>query len=163
MPRRSPAATTTARRPAVAPPPDDDDDAFAASRRRLVDDDDDEDALLARRRAPHPSTRAGSTTSTPSSPTPTRPRPASSVDRRPRVAPNTVKVATLLRDHLADRDALSFGAFTRGADKRSAASAFVELLHLKTWDFVALDQPHAYGDISIVKAACFHDEVPAAA
>ena len=45
----------------------------------------------------------------------------------------------------------------------SAASAFVELLHLKTWDFVALDQPHAYGDISIVKAACFHDEVPAAA
>ena len=77
--------------------------------------------------------------------------------------PNTVKVATLLRDHLADRDALSFGAFTRGADKRSAASAFVELLHLKTWDFVALDQPHAYGDISIAKAACFHDEVPAAA
>ena len=46
---------------------------------------------------------------------------------------------------------------------RSAASAFVELLHLKTWDFVALDQPHAYGDISIAKAACFHDEVPAAA
>ena len=45
----------------------------------------------------------------------------------------------------------------------SAASAFVELLHLKTWDFVALDQPHAYGDISIAKAACFHDEVPAAA
>ena len=28
---------------------------------------------------------------------------------------------------------------------------------------VALDQPHAYGDISIAKAACFHDEVPAAA
>ena len=77
--------------------------------------------------------------------------------------PNTIKVVGLLRDQLDAAESLSFDAFTAGANKRSAVGVFVELLHLKTWDFVALDQPHAYGDISIAKAACFHDEVPAAA
>ena len=153
--------------PPFAPPPDDDDDAFAGlAPPPLVDDDDDddEDALL----APPPgaaSFDAGGVDDL-HAVEPDADEAASGIvpstdDRE--WHPNTVKVATLLRDHLADRDALSFGAFTRGADKRSAASAFVELLHLKTWDFVALDQPHAYGDISIAKAACFHDEVPAAA
>ena len=151
--------------PPFAPPPDEDDDAFAGlAPPPLVDDDDDEDALL----APPPgaaSFDAGGVDDL-HAVEPDADEAASGIvpstdDRE--WHPNTVKVATLLRDHLADRDALSFGAFTRGADKRSAASAFVELLHLKTWDFVALDQPHAYGDISIAKAACFHDEVPAAA
>ena len=152
--------------PPFAPPPDEDDDAFAGlAPPPLVDDDDDEDALL----APPPgaaSFDAGGVDDLHAVVEPDADEAASGIvpstdDRE--WHPNTVKVATLLRDHLADRDALSFGAFTRGADKRSAASAFVELLHLKTWDFVALDQPHAYGDISIAKAACFHDEVPAAA
>ena len=149
--------------PPFAPPPDgDDDDAFAGFAPPPLDDDD--DALL----APPPdagSFGAGGVDDL-HAVEPDADEAASGIvpstdDRE--WHPNTVKVATLLRDHLADRDALSFGAFTRGADKRSAASAFVELLHLKTWDFVALDQPHAYGDISIAKAACFHDEVPAAA
>ena len=151
--------------PPFAPPPDgDDDDGFAGFAPPPLDDDDDDDALL----APPPdagSFGAGGVDDL-HAVEPDADEAASGIvpstdDRE--WHPNTVKVATLLRDHLADRDALSFGAFTRGADKRSAASAFVELLHLKTWDFVALDQPHAYGDISIAKAACFHDEVPAAA
>ena len=57
--------------------------------------------------------------------------------------PNTIKVVGLLRDQLDAAESLSFDAFTAGANKRSAVGVFVELLHLKTWDFVQLDQPAA--------------------
>ncbi|KAH8080361.1 hypothetical protein JL720_9054 [Aureococcus anophagefferens] len=76
--------------------------------------------------------------------------------------PNTIKVVGLLRDQLDAAESLSFDAFTAGANKRSAVGVFVELLHLKTWDFVQLDQPAAYGDITVSKAAHFHDPIPQA-
>ena len=76
--------------------------------------------------------------------------------------PNTIKVVGLLRDQLDAAESLSFDAFTAGANKRSAVGVFVELLHLKTWDFVQLDQPAAYGDIAVSKAAHFHDAIPQA-
>ena len=72
------------------------------------------------------------------------------------------KVVGLLRDQLDAAESLSFDAFTAGANKRSAVGVFVELLHLKTWDFVQLDQPAAYGDIAVSKAAHFHDAIPQA-
>ena len=75
--------------------------------------------------------------------------------------PNTIKVVELLRDQLAANESLSFDALTAGANKRSAVGVFVELLHLKTWDFVALDQPEPYADITVAKAPCFNDPIPA--
>ena len=76
--------------------------------------------------------------------------------------PNTIKVVGLLRNQLDAAESLSFDAFTAGANKRSAVGVFVELLHLKTWDFVQLDQAAAYGDITVSKAAHFHDPIPQA-
>ncbi|KAH8054402.1 hypothetical protein JL721_10526 [Aureococcus anophagefferens] len=67
--------------------------------------------------------------------------------------PNTIKVVGLLRDQLDAAESLSFDAFTAGANKRSAVGVFVELLHLKTWDFVQLDQPAAYGDITVCRSS----------
>jgi hypothetical protein len=48
-------------------------------------------------------------------------------------------------------DPLSFAALTDGAARRAAASSFFQLLVLKTWDVVDLEQDEAYGDIAITR------------
>ncbi|KAJ1450283.1 Rec8 like protein-domain-containing protein [Pelagophyceae sp. CCMP2097] len=77
--------------------------------------------------------------------------------------PNTVKVMEMLREGLLEAEALSFDVITGNADKRTAVGAFVELLHLKSWDFIQLRQAEPYADIAITRATCFADAVPAAA
>lgn len=46
------------------------------------------------------------------------------------------------------------------SSRHNAASVFFELLQLKTWDFIELDQEEAYGDISISPGVRFHEAPP---
>ncbi|KAL3914392.1 MAG: hypothetical protein SGILL_006117 [Bacillariaceae sp.] len=44
--------------------------------------------------------------------------------------------------------------------RRNAASVFFEILQLKTWDFIEVDQEDAYGDITISPGVRFSEDVP---
>jgi len=75
--------------------------------------------------------------------------------------PNTVKVAQLLRDALTDKNqSISLNALTAEADKTTTVGIFVELLHLKSWDFIQLTQNKPRADITISPASYFHDPIP---
>jgi hypothetical protein len=52
---------------------------------------------------------------------------------------------------------LSFDTLTSKSCRRTAASAFFEMLQLKTWDFIDLHQCESYGDISIVPGTRFNE------
>lgn len=70
---------------------------------------------------------------------------------------HTVKVYSLLKRSMAGPedeegpkpDHLSFDSLSRGSSRRTAAGVFFELLQLKTWDFIELDQDESYGDIKV--------------
>eukprot|EP00977_Amphora_coffeiformis_P007295 scaffold1581_cov169-Amphora_coffeaeformis.AAC.31 len=55
---------------------------------------------------------------------------------------------------------LSYKSLSRGCTRRTAATVFLELLQLKTWDYVELEQDQTFGDISILPGAKFDDDVP---
>ena len=55
---------------------------------------------------------------------------------------------------------LSYQSLSYGCTRRTAATVFLELLQLKTWDYVELDQDDSFGDITILPGAKFDDEVP---
>jgi cohesin complex subunit SCC1 len=87
---------------------------------------------------------------------------------------HTVKVLELLQKRMRpieiqqndDSDephkptALQFQQISQNCTRRTAASVFFELLQLKTWDFIELDQPEAYGDISIAAGVRFQEAPP---
>jgi hypothetical protein len=70
---------------------------------------------------------------------------------------HTIKVFSLLKQNIAgtnDKDGskpdqLSFDHLSSGGSRRTAAGVFFELLQLKTWDFIELDQGESYGDIKV--------------
>jgi cohesin complex subunit SCC1 len=55
---------------------------------------------------------------------------------------------------------LTFQQMSQNCTRRTAASVFFELLQLKTWDFIELDQPEAYGDIDISAGVRFQEAPP---
>lgn len=55
---------------------------------------------------------------------------------------------------------LSYKSLSRGCTRRTAATVFLELLQLKTWDYVELEQDETFGDISILPGTKFDDDVP---
>jgi cohesin complex subunit SCC1 len=55
---------------------------------------------------------------------------------------------------------LHFNAISKNCSRRTAAGVFFELLQLKTWDFVELDQDEPYGDMSISAGTRFHESPP---
>eukprot|EP00957_Ditylum_brightwellii_P122917 9371618-Ditylum_brightwellii.AAC.1 len=42
---------------------------------------------------------------------------------------------------------LSYNSLSKGCSRRTAVGVFFEMLQLKTWDFIELDQAESYGDI----------------
>jgi cohesin complex subunit SCC1 len=73
---------------------------------------------------------------------------------------HTVKVYSMLKDNMTapeeDEDAeeskpgrLSYNKLSAGCSRRTAAGVFFELLQLKTWDYIDLDQDESYGDIKV--------------
>jgi cohesin complex subunit SCC1 len=55
---------------------------------------------------------------------------------------------------------VQFQDLSHNCTRRTAASVFFELLQLKTWDFVELDQPEPYGDIGISAGVRFSEQPP---
>lgn len=73
---------------------------------------------------------------------------------------HTVKVLSLLKnqmgrgedltaDDVVGESELSYNNLSEGCSRRTAAGVFFELLQLKTWDFIELDQEESYGDIKV--------------
>lgn len=80
---------------------------------------------------------------------------------------HTVKVLDMLKRNIAEDDddkqrpqQLSFDKLSHGTSRRTACGVFFELLQLKTWSFIELDQSKSYGDIKITKGARFHENPP---
>ena len=55
---------------------------------------------------------------------------------------------------------LSYTALSHGCTRRAAATVFLELLQLKTWDFVELEQDASFGDITILPGSKFDEDIP---
>jgi cohesin complex subunit SCC1 len=55
---------------------------------------------------------------------------------------------------------LQFQELSQNCTRRTAASVFFEILQLKTWDFIELDQPEPYGDIGITAGVRFQEAPP---
>jgi len=55
---------------------------------------------------------------------------------------------------------LNYDQLSSGCSRRTAAGVFFELLQLKTWDFIELDQEEAYGDIAITAGNRFAESPP---
>lgn len=68
--------------------------------------------------------------------------------------PHTVKVLGLLQSSMGreDENLLSYNKLSSGCSRRTAAGVFFELLQLKTWDFIELNQEEEYGDIEVRKS-----------
>lgn len=75
---------------------------------------------------------------------------------------HTVKVFSMLKDNMAvpgegqDKAGgepkpgqMSYDKLSTGCSRRTAAGVFFELLQLKTWDYIDLDQDESYGDIKV--------------
>lgn len=90
---------------------------------------------------------------------------------------HTVQVLSLLKsrmasnkakpDDLSDSDEdeapekalqLSYNSLSHGCSRRTAVTVFLELLQLKTWDFVDLEQDENFGDITILPGVKFDEE-----
>lgn len=71
---------------------------------------------------------------------------------------HTVKVYNSVKNSIAANgeqekpEWLSYNEMSKGVSRRTAAGVFFELLQLKTWDYIELDQDESYGDIKV----CFH-------
>jgi cohesin complex subunit SCC1 len=60
-----------------------------------------------------------------------------------------------------DNSMVDFHELTKHmVSRRNASSVFFEMLQLKTWDFIELDQDEPYGTISVSKGARFSEDVP---
>jgi cohesin complex subunit SCC1 len=74
--------------------------------------------------------------------------------------PNSIKVMNILDDKFEKQKSLSYKGIAKpGTSRRSAAGCFFELLQLKTWDYIEVEQGKAYGDIKITKAPQFDEKI----
>ena len=85
---------------------------------------------------------------------------------------HTIKVYSLLKSRMvppgasvseedADKEPyLSYNILSDGCSRRTAVGVFFELLQLKTWDFIELNQDEPYGDIVIAPGAKFAESAP---
>lgn len=55
---------------------------------------------------------------------------------------------------------LSYNKLSHGCSRRTAAGVFFELLQLKTWDFIELEQDESYGDITVTPGAKYNEDPP---
>lgn len=82
---------------------------------------------------------------------------------------HTVKVLELLKRNMTmdspndEEDVpneLSYDKLSYGTSRRTACGVFFELLQLKTWDFIELEQESSYGDIIIKPGSRFNEQPP---
>ncbi len=80
---------------------------------------------------------------------------------------HTVKVLGMLKENMDTSEKnenepnyLSYDKLSIGVSRRTACGVFFELLQLKTWDFIELDQEESYADIKIAPGTRFHEDPP---
>lgn len=86
---------------------------------------------------------------------------------------HTISVFNMLKKNIASENVddqnsvgepktteLSYTKLSRGVDRRTAAGVFLELLQLKTWDYIELNQNESYGDIRISAGIKFSENPP---
>jgi len=84
---------------------------------------------------------------------------------------HTVKVLKMLQNNMSSGDGeqeegeekatqLSYDKLSYGISRRTACGVFFELLQLKTWDFIELDQDKSYEDIKITPGVRFDELAP---
>jgi len=61
----------------------------------------------------------------------------------------TAKVLDIMKVQLEEKETVTFDELTAGASKRTAAACFLEILQLKTWNFIDVAQPEPFEDITI--------------
>ena len=61
-------------------------------------------------------------------------------------------------EEMAKDAQLSYKKLISGVNRRTAAGVFFEMLQLKTWDFVELNQEKSYGDITITPGLRYDDK-----
>jgi len=70
--------------------------------------------------------------------------------------PHTVKVLDMLKRNMTDKSiTLSYIELSKGCSRRTAAGVFFELLQLKSWDYIELEQNGEYADIVVAKGNKF--------
>ena len=67
----------------------------------------------------------------------------------------TAMVFDVIQDQLKEHDSVSFNAISKGISRRTAAACFLEILQLKTWDFVDVSQDKPFSDIAISATSKF--------
>mmetsp|Transcript_11855 Transcript_11855/g.25000 ORF Transcript_11855/g.25000 Transcript_11855/m.25000 type:complete len:747 (-) Transcript_11855:133-2373(-) len=65
-------------------------------------------------------------------------------------------------EEMAKQSQLSYNKLSRGCSRRTASGVFFEMLQLKTWDFVEVNQDRSYGDITITPGLRFDEPPPSA-
>lgn len=88
---------------------------------------------------------------------------------------HTVRVFGMLKRNIRSRNAdeldeeemakpatLGYHKLSAGCSRRTAAGVFFEMLQLKTWDFVELNQDTSYGDITVAPGVRFDEPPPTA-
>ena len=80
---------------------------------------------------------------------------------------HTVRVFNMLKTNIATDEEvddlpndLSFQKISDGVSRQTACGVFFELLQLKTWDFIELNQEKSYGDITITSGTRFNENPP---
>jgi cohesin complex subunit SCC1 len=63
-------------------------------------------------------------------------------------------------EEMEKQDQLSYNKLSAGCSRRTAAGVFFEMLQLKTWDYVELNQDKSYGDIVITPGIRFDEPPP---
>ena len=81
---------------------------------------------------------------------------------------HTVKVLDMLKKNMTTDEGdgekpkdLSYDKLSYGVSRRTACGVFFELLQLKTWDFIELNQEESYSDIKIAPGVRFDEAPPA--
>jgi chromatin segregation and condensation protein Rec8/ScpA/Scc1 (kleisin family) len=65
----------------------------------------------------------------------------------------TKEVLNIIKEQLVSKQSVTFDELARGVSKRTAAACFLELLQLKSWDLVDVEQSSPFGQISISSSA----------
>lgn len=63
-------------------------------------------------------------------------------------------------NNVGSKQQLSYDKLSYGTSRRTACGVFFELLQLKTWDFIELEQESSFGDILIKPGKRFHEQPP---
>lgn len=61
----------------------------------------------------------------------------------------TARVLDIMKTQLQEKGNVTFEELTAGATKRTAAACFLEILQLKTWNYIDTNQSEPYDDIII--------------